>query len=44
LRSLPAAEMIAKPFSLDELDAKVRSILGIASAEHRSPAQPSTLA
>jgi signal transduction histidine kinase/CheY-like chemotaxis protein len=44
MRSMPAAGMIAKPFSLDELDAKVRSSLGVAAAEHRAPAQPSPLA
>jgi signal transduction histidine kinase/CheY-like chemotaxis protein len=43
LRSMPTAEMIAKPFSLEELDGKVRSCLGVAAGDRRPPAQPSTV-
>jgi two-component system cell cycle sensor histidine kinase/response regulator CckA len=42
-RTLPAAEMIAKPFSMDELDAKVRRCLGVEAGWQRAPAQQLTV-
>jgi len=42
--SMPAAEMIAGPFSLDDLDAKVRTSLGVTAAGHRLPAHRSSVA
>ena len=43
-QTMPEAEMISKPFSMDELDAKVRRCLGARAAEQRAPAQRATLA
>jgi signal transduction histidine kinase/CheY-like chemotaxis protein len=42
-KRLPAAEMLAKPFSMDELDAKVRRSLGVGAGSHRAPAQERTV-
>lgn len=42
--ALPAAEMIAKPFSMDELDTKVRHCLGVEAGGHRALApQPAVV-
>jgi signal transduction histidine kinase/CheY-like chemotaxis protein len=41
--SMPAAEMISKPFSMNELDAKVRRCLAVKAGERRTAAQLPTL-
>jgi signal transduction histidine kinase/CheY-like chemotaxis protein len=43
-KAMPDANLISKPFSRDELDAKVRRCLGDRAAEQRTPAQRATLA
>jgi CheY-like chemotaxis protein len=42
MKALPASEMIAKPFAMDELDARIRRCLGVDALGERSTArQPS---
>jgi DNA-binding NtrC family response regulator len=41
--TLPAAETIAKPFSMDELDAKVRRSLAVGAGAHAALAQQPTV-